>query len=130
MPAYLVVFRARVTPGLALQSHASICARAAGLPAHVIERANYVTQLAAKHDLARLALEDAQSSDEEEEGAARSARPSRTSSRSVRKAEAVARRFVEWDLETESAGGDGGASRETTLAKLRQVLGGSDDDDI
>ena len=122
---------------MALASHASICARVAGVPPRVVERSAYVAALAASHELARLQLEE--HDDEDSETASSSASPSRSvvrvSQSALRKAEEQARRFVEWDLTTSleqdemgdermlDAANNGVETLDEVRLKLAEILG-------
>lgn len=105
--------------GLSLESHAARCAELFGVPAHVVQRAQYVTcalhrkskdddllnlagrELLSAHELPKL-LDEAISEEEQLD---------------MDLASAVCQRFLEWDLGTEEA--SLGKIRE----KLAQVLG-------
>ncbi|KAI9443370.1 muts domain V-domain-containing protein [Lactarius indigo] len=86
--------------GLSLESHAARCAELFGVPAHVVQRAQYVTELLSTHELPRL-LDEAISKEDQLD---------------MDLASAVCQRFLEWDLETQEA------SLEDVRARLTQVL--------
>jgi DNA mismatch repair protein MSH5 len=110
--------------GLSLESHAARCAQLFGVPAHVVQRAQYVTyvfcrriknlrrwltqlaltlarELLSAHELPRL-LDEAISKEEQLD---------------MNLAEAVCQRFLEWDLRTQEA------SMGEVRTRLAQVLG-------
>ncbi|KAH9080364.1 DNA mismatch repair protein MutS [Lactarius deliciosus] len=94
---------ARAVNGLSLESHAARCAELFGVPAHVVQRAQYVTELLSTHELPRL-LDEAISEEDQLD---------------MDLASAVCQRFLEWNLEIQ------GASLEDVRARLAQVLGRS-----
>ena len=119
----------RAVNGLSLESHAARCAQLFGVPAHVVQRAQYVTyvpynglkesvffltmthsnlvlpltrsELLSVHELPKL-LDEAISEEEQLD---------------MNLASAVCQRFLEWDLETQEA------SFGEVRARLAQVLG-------
>jgi DNA mismatch repair protein MSH5 len=119
----------RAVNGLSLESHAARCAQLFGIPAHVVQRAQYVTyvpysrlkgsilflmmihsnlvllptrrELLSVHELPKL-LDEAISEEEQLD---------------MDLASAVCQRFLEWDLETQEA------SFGEVRARLAQVLG-------
>jgi DNA mismatch repair protein MSH5 len=119
----------RAVNGLSLESHAARCAQLFGVPAHVVQRAQYVTYVLPKrikrisrwstqklslapdrdllsaHELPKL-LDEAISEEEQQD---------------MDLASAVCQRFLEWDLETQEA------SIGEVRTRLAQVLGRSMD---
>ncbi|KAI9464933.1 DNA mismatch repair protein MutS [Lactarius psammicola] len=93
----------RAVNGLSLESHAARCAELFGVPTHVVQRAQYVTELLSIHELPRL-LDEAISEEDQLD---------------MDLASAVCQRFLEWNLETQEA------SLEDVRARLAQVLGRS-----
>lgn len=116
----------RAVNGLSLESHAARCAQLFGVPAHVVQRAQYVTyvpsnkvegrdltiyefwsllptcrELLSVHELPKL-LDEVISEEEQLD---------------MDLASAVCQRFLEWDLETQEASFGG------VRASLAQVLG-------
>ncbi|KAH8998418.1 muts domain V-domain-containing protein [Lactarius akahatsu] len=98
-----ITYLYRAVNGLSLESHAARCAELFGVPAHVVQRAQYVTELLSTHELPRL-LDEAISEEDQLD---------------MDLASAVCQRFLEWNLETQ------GASLEDARARLAQVLGRS-----
>ncbi|KAI0297721.1 hypothetical protein BC826DRAFT_1000939 [Russula brevipes] len=96
-----ITFLYRAVNGLSLESHAARCAQLFGIPAHVVQRAQYVTELLSAHELPKL-LDEAISEEEQLD---------------MDLASAVCQRFLEWDLGTQEV------SMGDTRAKLAQVLG-------
>jgi len=96
-----ITYLYRAVNGLSLESHAARCAQLFGVPAHVVQRAQYVTELLSVHELPKL-LDEAISEEEQLD---------------MDLASAVCQRFLEWDLETQEA------SFGEVRAKLAQVLG-------
>lgn len=107
----------RAVNGLALESYAARCAELFGVPAHVVQRAQYVTfvldiiwwrsthtpansELLSTHELPRL-LDEAVSEEDQLD---------------MDLASAVCQRFLEWNIETQEA------SSEDVRARLAQVL--------
>ncbi|KAI9451401.1 DNA mismatch repair protein MutS [Russula earlei] len=93
--------RDRAVNGLSLESHAARCAQLFGVPAHVVRRAQYVTELLSAHELPKL-LDEAISEEEQLD---------------MDHASAICERFLEWDLEAQDA------SMEEVRERLAQVLG-------
>ncbi|KAI0276495.1 DNA mismatch repair protein MutS [Russula aff. rugulosa BPL654] len=96
-----ITYLYRAVNGLSLESHAARCAQLFGVPAHVVLRAQYVTELLSMHELPKL-LDEAISEEEQLD---------------MDLASAVCQRFLEWDLETQEA------SFGEVRARLAQVLG-------
>ncbi|KAH7919581.1 hypothetical protein BV22DRAFT_1108014 [Leucogyrophana mollusca] len=86
-PGEKITYLYRVSQGLSLNSHAAQCAAMFGVPQRVVQRAQYVSQLLAAHELGEL-LEEDMTADEEHD---------------LEEAEAVCRRFLPWDLQSEEA---------------------------
>ncbi|KAG6377088.1 muts domain V-domain-containing protein [Boletus reticuloceps] len=101
-PGEKIMYLYRVAPGLSLSSHAAQCAAMFGLPRRVVARAQYVSELLAKHELGKLLEENM--TDEE--------------LLDLQAAEEVARRFLEWDLTSDEAIYQTGVK-----ARLAEVLG-------
>ncbi|KAF8442923.1 DNA mismatch repair protein MutS [Boletus edulis BED1] len=101
-PGEKIMYLYRVAPGLSLSSHAAQCAAIFGLPRRVVARAQYVSELLAKHELGKLLEENM--TDEE--------------LLDLQAAEEVARRFLEWDLTSDEAIYQTGVK-----ARLAEVLG-------
>ncbi|SCV67929.1 BQ2448_50 [Microbotryum intermedium] len=80
-----VTYLFKVAPGLSLNSHAAACASLFGIDDSTIQRAIQVTELIQKFEIATLVNEGL--TDEE--------------ANDLRKSEMIARRFLEWDLDTE-----------------------------
>ncbi|KAI0246737.1 DNA mismatch repair protein MutS [Lactifluus subvellereus] len=96
-----ITYLYRAVNGLSRESHAARCAELFGVPAHVVQRAQYVTELLSAHELPKL-LDEGISEEEQLD---------------MDLASAVCQRFLEWDLGAEEA--SLGEIRE----KLAQVLG-------
>lgn len=96
-----ITYLYRAVNGLSLESHAARCAQLFGVPPHVVQRAQYVTELLSVHELPKL-LDEAISEEEQLD---------------MDLASAVCQRFLEWDLETQEA------SFGEVRARLAQVLG-------
>ncbi|KAJ7761594.1 DNA mismatch repair protein MutS [Mycena maculata] len=94
-----------VAEGLSLDSHAAKCAEIFGVPARIVQRAQHVSDLISTHELGQL-LDEAMTDKERED---------------LEDAEAVCRRFLQWNLE-----GDGGGN---VKARLAEVLGRKDSED-
>ncbi|KAI0260251.1 DNA mismatch repair protein MutS [Gloeopeniophorella convolvens] len=99
-----ITYLYRAVNGLSLESHAARCAELFGVPAHVVQRAQYVTELLSAHELPKL-LDEAISEDEQ---------------RDMDLASAVCQRFLEWDLEAQESRLD------EIRAGLAKVLGKGD----
>ncbi|KDE06931.1 hypothetical protein MVLG_02818 [Microbotryum lychnidis-dioicae p1A1 Lamole] len=80
-----VTYLFKVMPGLSLNSHAAACASLFGVDDRTIERAIQVTELIQKFEIATL-VNEALSEEEADD---------------LRESELIARRFLEWDLESE-----------------------------
>ncbi|SCZ91293.1 BZ3500_MvSof-1268-A1-R1_Chr1-2g01313 [Microbotryum saponariae] len=80
-----VTYLFKVTPGLSLNSHAAACASLFGVDDRTIERAIQVTELIQKFEIATL-VNEALTEEEADD---------------LRESELIARRFLEWDLESE-----------------------------
>lgn len=96
-----LTFLYRAVNGLALDSHAARCAQLFGIPAHVVQRAQYVTELLSADELPKL-LDEAISEEEQLE---------------MDLASKICQRFLEWDLESQAA------LMGETRERLAQVLG-------
>ncbi|KAF8158095.1 hypothetical protein B0H34DRAFT_749503 [Crassisporium funariophilum] len=106
-PGEKITYLYRVAEGLSLDSHAAKCAEIFGVPARIVERAQYVCHLLSTHELGRLLDEDMTDAERVD----------------LEDAEVVCRRFLAWNLKEEEVG-DG---REGVVkAKLGDVLGRSD----
>ncbi|KAH7915490.1 DNA mismatch repair protein MutS [Hygrophoropsis aurantiaca] len=86
-PGEKITYLYRVAPGLSLNSHAAQCAAMFGVPRRVVERAHYVSQLLAAHELGDL-LEEDMTADEQKD---------------LEDAETICRRFLTWDLQSDEA---------------------------
>ncbi|KAF9019023.1 hypothetical protein BDZ89DRAFT_1103526 [Hymenopellis radicata] len=105
-PTEKITYLYRVAEGLSLVSHAAKCAEIFGVPSRVVQRAQYVSEVIANHELGTL-LDEEMTDDERHD---------------LEDAEAVCRRFLAWNLEHE----DGNVKK-----RLAQVLGRPmDDEDI
>ncbi|EJD50894.1 hypothetical protein AURDEDRAFT_135210 [Auricularia subglabra TFB-10046 SS5] len=98
-----IVYLYQVASGLSLESHAAKCAAVCGLPKAVVQRAQYVTERVAQHEVGAL-LDEQMTPEEQEE---------------LRGAEDVFRRFVALNF----GDNDDEDGEEDTRAKLRHVLG-------
>lgn len=98
-----ITYLYRAVNGLSLESHAARCAELFGVPTHVVQRAQYVTELLSTHELPRL-LDEVISEEDQLD---------------MDLASAVCQRFLEWNLETQEV------SLEDIRARLAQVLGRS-----
>ncbi|KAH9983340.1 DNA mismatch repair protein MutS [Russula compacta] len=96
-----ITYLYRAVNGLSLESHAARCAQLFGVPAHVVQRAQYVTELLSAHELPKL-LDEAISEEEQLE---------------MDLASVVCQRFLEWDLGSQEG------SMGEVRARLAQVLG-------
>ncbi|KAF8476686.1 DNA mismatch repair protein MutS [Russula ochroleuca] len=96
-----ITYLYRAVSGLSLESHAARCAQLFGVPTHVVQRAQYVTELLSVNELPKL-LDEAISEEEQLD---------------MDLASAVCQRFLEWDLETQEV------SLGQVRARLAQVLG-------
>ncbi|KAJ7459929.1 DNA mismatch repair protein MutS [Mycena latifolia] len=92
-----------VAEGLSLDSHAAKCAEIFGVPARIVQRAQHVSRLISTHELGRL-LDEEMTENERAD---------------LEDAEAVCRRFLQWNLE-----GDGGGN---VKGRLAEVLGRKDE---
>jgi len=99
-----ITYLYRVTEGLSLDSHAAKCAEIFGVPSRIVQRAQHVSHLISTHELGKLL--DEEMTDKEREDLA--------------DAEAVCRRFLQWNLE-----GDGGGN---VKGRLAEVLGRKDEE--
>ncbi|KAI0315802.1 muts domain V-domain-containing protein [Amylostereum chailletii] len=86
-----ITYLYRVANGLSLHSHAARCAELCGIPSHVVQRARYVSELLASREITRL-LDEAMTEEQWIE---------------MEKAEEVCRRFLTWDLATQSTETEG-----------------------
>lgn len=84
-PGEKITYLYRVGEGLSLESHAAKCAAMFGIPTRMVERAEYVSQLISAHELGRL-LDEEMTVEERAD---------------LEDAEAVCRRFLEWNLSPE-----------------------------
>ncbi|KAJ7016657.1 DNA mismatch repair protein MutS [Mycena alexandri] len=100
-----ITYLYRVAEGLTLDSHAAKCAEIFGVPSRIVQRAQHVSHLISTHELGKLL--DEEMTDKEREDLA--------------DAEAVCRKFLQWDLE-----GDGGGN---VKGRLADVLGRKDDEE-
>ncbi|KAJ7134704.1 DNA mismatch repair protein MutS [Mycena epipterygia] len=94
-----------VAEGLSLDSHAAKCAEIFGVPSRIVQRAQHVSYLVSTHELGQLL--DEEMTDKERED--------------LEDAEAVCRKFLQWNLE-----GDGGGN---VKARLADVLGRKAEED-
>ncbi|KAF8158870.1 muts domain V-domain-containing protein [Mycena galopus ATCC 62051] len=99
-----ITYLYRVAEGLSLDSHAAKCAEIFGVPSRIVQRAQHVSHLISTHELGKL-LDEVMSDKERED---------------LGDAEAVCRRFLQWNL------GDGGGN---VKGRLAEVLGRKDDDE-
>ncbi|KAG9315778.1 DNA mismatch repair protein mutS [Chiua virens] len=106
-PGENIMYLYRVAPGLSLSSHAAQCAAMFGLPRRIVDRAQYVSELLAKHELGIL-LEEKVTDEERLD---------------LQTAEEVARRFLEWDLTSDEA-----LCQTSVKTRLAQVLGRDTDE--
>lgn len=97
-PSDKITYLYRVAPGFSLASHAAQCAEIFGVPLRVVERARYVSELISEHEL-RLLLDEDMTEEERQE---------------LADAEAVFKRFLEWDIEAED---------QDVMGRLAEVLG-------
>ncbi|TFK28044.1 hypothetical protein FA15DRAFT_107923 [Coprinopsis marcescibilis] len=93
----------RVAPGLSLDSHAAQCASIFGIPPRIVARAQHVSELISRHEIVKLLDEEITEKEK----------------RDLRDAEAVCRRFLDWNLD-DREGVD-------VKGKLCRVLGLHDD---
>ncbi|KAJ6508696.1 muts domain V-domain-containing protein [Mycena sanguinolenta] len=100
-----ITYLYRVAEGLSLDSHAAKCAEIFGVPSRIVQRAQHVSHLISAHELGKLL--DEEMTDKEREDLA--------------DAEAVCRRFLQWNLE-----GDGGGN---VKGRLAEVLGRKEEAD-
>ncbi|KAJ6559109.1 DNA mismatch repair protein MutS [Mycena vulgaris] len=89
---------------LSLDSHAAKCAEIFGVPSRIVRRAQHVSQLISTHELGRLLDEEMTDTERVD----------------LEDAEAVCRKFLQWNLE-----GDGGGN---VKGRLAEVLGRKDED--
>ncbi|KIK07942.1 hypothetical protein K443DRAFT_128726 [Laccaria amethystina LaAM-08-1] len=106
-PGEKITYLYRVGEGLSLESHAAKCAAMFGIPTRMVERAEYVSQLISAHELGRL-LDEEMTVEERAE---------------LEDAEAVCRRFLEWNLSPEENEGV------DVNARLAFVLGRNEKND-
>jgi len=102
-----ITYLYRAVDGLSLESYAARCAELFGVPAHVVQRAQYVTELLSVHELPKL-LDEAISEEDQLD---------------MDLASAVCQRFLEWDLGTQET------SLEGVRAGLARVLGRSGEEE-
>ncbi|KAJ7935731.1 DNA mismatch repair protein MutS [Mycena leptocephala] len=100
-----ITYLYRVAEGLSLDSHAAKCAEIFGVPSRIVQRAQHVSHLISTHELGKLL--DEEMTDKEREDLA--------------DAEAVCRKFLQWNLE-----GDGGGN---VKGRLAEVLGRKEEDE-
>jgi len=98
-------------PGLCLDSYASKCALAFGIAPRIVQRAQHVSDLLSTHAIGQLLDEDMTLAEQTD----------------LEDAEAVCRRFLQWDLRTDHEDG------KDTRGWLREILmrpkaGGEPDD--
>lgn len=104
-----LIFLFQLRPGRAVESHAIHCARTCGLPENIIERANYVTQLAQRNELAVLQLDalhgtttkPSDSYDERDRDVTALDLQYNSPVAMAKRAEGRLRCFVEWDIEND-----------------------------
>ncbi|KAJ7784480.1 DNA mismatch repair protein MutS [Mycena metata] len=101
-----ITYLYRVAEGLSLDSHAAKCAEIFGVPSRIVQRAQHVSHLISTHELGKLL--DEEMTDKERDDLA--------------DAEAVCRKFLQWDLE-----GDGGGN---VKGRLAEVLGRNHDEEV
>lgn len=106
-PGEKITYLYRVGEGLSLESHAAKCAAMFGIPTRMVERAEYVSQLISAHELGRL-LDEEMTVEERAD---------------LEDAEAVCRRFLEWNLSPEENEGV------DVNARLAIVLGRNEKND-
>ncbi|KAI9058149.1 hypothetical protein FKP32DRAFT_1582301 [Trametes sanguinea] len=85
-----ITYLYKVASGYSLHSHAITCAELFGVPRRVTRRASHVSQLLARHEVCHLLDEDM----------------SEAERHSLEEAEEVCRRFLAWDLSSETQGRD------------------------
>lgn len=86
-PNAKITYLYRVAPGLSVNSHAAQCAAFFGLPTRVVNRAEYVSELLAEHEIGKLLDEDLDTKERAE----------------LEDAESVCRDFLAWDLTSDEA---------------------------
>ncbi|PWN39892.1 hypothetical protein IE81DRAFT_368712 [Ceraceosorus guamensis] len=133
-----VTFLYKVASGEALDSQVASCARAAGLPPRLVDRARYVAELAAASDLDRLLLDEEELLEAHDDASvssltssARGKFPAAALREGMVKrraeadrAEEIARKFLEWDLEAECAASKKeDVDRTRVLSRLSTILG-------
>lgn len=121
-----LTFLFRLQPGISSSdSHAIYCAALSGVPEEpVLRRARYVTKVAVlERDVARLQLESlvAVPSAAQQRGGEEVQESGLSAEQRAKRAEAVLRRFVEWDL---------GKERERVGKRRRQAEGGGGDGSV
>ncbi|KAJ7819398.1 DNA mismatch repair protein MutS [Mycena olivaceomarginata] len=99
-----ITYLYRVAEGLSLDSHAAKCAEIFGVPTRIVQRAQHVSHLISTHELGKL-LDEVMTEKERED---------------LADAEAVCRRFLQWNLED----GEGNVK-----GRLAEVLGRKDEDE-
>ncbi|KAJ7069760.1 DNA mismatch repair protein MutS [Mycena amicta] len=99
-----ITYLYRVADGLCWDSHAAKCAEIFGVPSRIVARAQHVSRLLSAHELGKL-LDEEMTEEERSD---------------LEEAEAVCRRFLEWDLD-----GDGGGN---VKCRLAAVLGRKDEE--
>ncbi|KAJ7505221.1 muts domain V-domain-containing protein [Mycena galericulata] len=105
-PGEKITYLYRVAEGLSLDSHAAKCAEIFGVPSRIVQRAQHVSRLISMHELGQLLDEDMTEKERKD----------------LEDAEAVCRRFLQWNLE-----GDGGGN---VKGRLAEVLGREDDEKV
>ncbi|VDC00678.1 unnamed protein product [Peniophora sp. CBMAI 1063] len=93
----IITYLYRVAPGLSLHSHAGRCAELCGIQPHVVQRAMHVSRLLAAREIPQL-LDESLTEREVQD---------------MEDAEAICRRFLEWDLTVEQA---------DTVDEVKQML--------
>ncbi|EIW81045.1 hypothetical protein CONPUDRAFT_90104 [Coniophora puteana RWD-64-598 SS2] len=86
-PNAKITYLYRVAPGLSVSSHAAQCAAFFGLPTRVVNRAEYVSELLAEHEIGTLLDEDLDAKERAE----------------LEDAESICRDFLAWDLTGDEA---------------------------
>ncbi|TFY68394.1 hypothetical protein EVG20_g3567 [Dentipellis fragilis] len=102
-----ITYLYRVALGLSTHSHAARCAELYGIPAEIIERAQYVSQLLSDHDIPQLL--DEEMTDNER--------------RELVEAEEIGRRFLAWDLRAQMQPG-----QPDVKERLAEILGRLDEE--
>ncbi|KAI0688883.1 DNA mismatch repair protein MutS [Earliella scabrosa] len=108
-PGDRITYLYKVANGYSLHSHAITCAELFGMPRRITSRAQYVSELLARHEVSKLLDEDMTDRERQE----------------LEEAEEVCRRFLAWDF-TSRSGRDNEPAVRDALAHIlgREVLDG------